>query len=279
MYGIIIKNYREGVNRLEQYQKFLDLWQSYLIESCAALDKYLDSFRILFAYNSGKIENDEITYHDTREIFENGKVSHFNGDPRALFEQQNQKLCYEFLKNKIVSRELLSAELVKEIHRVLTMGTYDERRYIENNERPGEYKRHDYVTGIHEVGSAAEDVAADMDALIAEVNAYNGGQILKAAAYLHARFEYIHPFADGNGRVGRTVLNYYLMVNGHPPLIVYDEDKREYYAALQEYDESESIEPLHDFLRRQCEKTWTKTLELSDESAPQRKGLTDFIQG
>ena len=248
---------------MEQYQEVVDLWRSYSVESPADLDKYLDSFRILFAYNSGRIENDDITYHDTREIFENGKISNFSGDPRALFEQQNQKMCYEFLKDKIIKKEPLSAELVRETHRALTMGTYEERRYIDKGERPGEYKMHDYVTGIHEVGSAAEEVEADMDALICEVNAYGGDDILKAAAYLHARFEYIHPFADGNGRAGRTILNYYLMINDHPPLIVYDEDKRDYYDALQEYDEAEEISPLLNFLRSQCEKTWAKTLELS----------------
>ena len=263
---------------MEQYQQVLDLWRSYCIASAADLDKYLDSFRILFAYNSGKIENNEVTYHDTREIFESGKVFGFNGNPGALFEQQNQKLCYEFLKDKIINKDPLSSELVKEIHRALTMGTYDERRYIEKGERPGEYKRHDYVTGIHEVGSAADDVEADMDELINEINAYEGGDILKAAAYLHARFEYIHPFADGNGRTGRTILNYCLMINNHPPLIVYDEDKREYYAALQEYDESEEIAPLFEFLKRQCEKTWAKTLELSNVKTSKRKGLSEFTE-
>jgi Fic family protein len=264
---------------LDQYQKVLDLWQSYSVESPADLDKYLDSFRILFAYHSGRIENDEITYNDTREIFENGKIINYTGSPRALFEQQNQKLCYEFLKDKIVSREPLSAELVKEVHKTLTMGTYDERRYVENEERPGEYKKHDYVTGIHEVGSAAGDVESDMAALIDEVNGYGGGEILKAAAYLHVRFEYIHPFADGNGRAGRTLLNYCLMISGHPPLIVYDEDKGGYYDALREYDESENIDALIGFLRGQCEKTWSKTLELSEGRSPERKGLSDFIQG
>jgi Fic family protein len=263
---------------VEQYQKALDLWRSYSVAVSADLDKYLSSFRVLFAYNSGRIENNEITYHDTREIFENGRVSAFTGDPRALFEQQNQKLCYEFLKDRIVIREPLSAELTREIHRVLTMGTYDERRYVQNEERPGEYKKHDYVTGVHEVGSAAGDVEADLTELIDEVNAYDGNDVLKAAAYLHARFEYIHPFADGNGRVGRTLLNYYLMTHNHPPLIIYDEDKRGYYAALQQYDESEEIAPLLDFLRQQCEKTWEKTISLSEGSAPERKGLSDFTQ-
>ena len=261
---------------MEEYRKILELWRSYPMESVADLEKYLDSFRILFAYNSGKIENDEITYPTTREIFENGKISAFCGDPRTLFEQQNQKTCYEYLKDKIVGKKQLSAELVKEIHRILTMGTYDERRYIENGERPGEYKKHDYVAGIHEVGSAAEEVEFDMDALIEEVNEYCGDEILKVAAYLHARFEYIHPFADGNGRTGRTVLNYYLMTKSHPPLIVYDDDKWEYYAALQKYDEAEDIGSLHEFLRLQCEKTWAKTLERANGGAPKRKCFSDF---
>lgn len=69
---------------MDEYNKAISLWQSYHIIVSTDLDKYLDSFRVLFAYNSGKIENDEITYHDTREIFKNGKVSGFNGSPRAL---------------------------------------------------------------------------------------------------------------------------------------------------------------------------------------------------
>ncbi|MGE9963813.1 Fic family protein [Fusicatenibacter saccharivorans] len=49
---------------------------------------------------------------------------------------------------------------------------------------------------------------------------------------MHLRFEEIHPFAGGNGRVGRTLLNYYLMTHDYPPMILYSEDKRTYYMAL-----------------------------------------------
>jgi Fic family protein len=264
---------------LELYSQAVKLWQSYKIASAEDLDKCLDSFRILFAFHSGKIENEEITYHDTREIFENGRVVGYTGSPRALFEQQNQKLCYEFLKEKIIKREPLSIELVKEIHRVLTGGTYDERKLIANEERPGEFKKHDYVTGVHEVGSAAKDVENDLTELIAEVNAYEGEDVLKAAAYLHARFEYIHPFADGNGRVGRTLMNYYLMIHNHPPLIVYDEDKRLYYECLQKYDETEDLKSLYEFLKFETEKTWEKALALAEGIKQERKGLSDFTQG
>jgi Fic family protein len=52
------------------------------------------------------------------------------------------------------------------------------------------------VTGVHEVGSAAEDVENDLTELIVEVNAYEGNDVLKATTYLYARFEFIHPFAD-----------------------------------------------------------------------------------
>jgi Fic family protein len=271
-------SYKEGGVRLDKYEQAITLWKTYNITSVADLDKYLDSFRILFAFHSGRIENEEITYHDTREIFENGKVLSYTGNPRALFEQQNQKLCYELLKEKIIREELLSIQLIKEIHKVLTGGTYDERRYITNKERPGEFKKHDYVTGIHEFGSAVENVESDLTELIEEINNYSGKDILKAAAYLHARFEDIHPFADGNGRVGRTLMNYYLMTHNHPPLIVYDEDKRMYYECLQKYDEAEELNPLYEFLKYETEKTWEKAINLANGVKQERKGLSDFSQ-
>ncbi|WP_099205399.1 Fic family protein [Scatolibacter rhodanostii] len=255
---------------MSEYEKIVKLWQSYNLNDPHGLDRYLSSFRVLFAYNSGRIENEEITYHDTREIFENGKVSGYTGNTKALFEQENQKLCYEYLKKKIVDKEPITVDLIQEIHRILTSGTYDERRYIENGERPGEFKKHDYVTGIHEVGSFPEDVEADLQDLLEEMNEYSNKDVLKVAAYFHARFEYIHPFADGNGRVGRTLLNYFLMTHSHPPIIIYDEDKNGYYKALEHYDQDEDLISMHSFLKNQAEKTWAKTLERQERRNKER---------
>ena len=116
---------------MNQYDQIVKKWQEWSIRTTADLELRLDSFRILFAYHSGKIENDEINYHDTREIFENGIVTGYTGSTRTLFEQQNQKTCYEFLKNKLIAKEPLSVALIRTIHRTLTEGTYDEHRYIE----------------------------------------------------------------------------------------------------------------------------------------------------
>lgn len=238
---------------MEKYKRVVELWRSYKISSADDIDKYLDSFRILFAYNSGKIENEEITYHDTREIFENGKIVSYTGSTRSVFEQQNQKLCYEVLKDMIIDREPITVDLIREIHRILTCGT--------------------------EVGSSVNKVEEDIKELVSEVNKYEGKDVLKVAAYLHARFESIHPFADGNGRVGRTLTNYYLMTHDHPPLIIYDEDKFLYYECLQKYDETEDIDPLHEFLVYESEKTWEKTLALADNTGREHKGLEDFLGG
>ncbi len=247
-----------------KYTDVITYWQSLKIDSKEKLENVLDNFRILFAYNSGTIENAEITYHDTREIFENGKVISFTGNLRTIFEISNQKTCYEYLLDKIIKKEKISENLIKKVHELLTIGTYDERRYILNGERPGEYKKHDYVTGREEVGVSASEVEKEIENLVNEVNSINTNDaedIIKIATYFHNKFENIHAFADGNGRVGRTLTNYILMINNMPPLIVYDEDKKYYYAALEKYDKEDDIKSMIEFFKYEMEKTWEKTLE------------------
>ena len=78
---------------MSRYDAVVKMWQDWNVHTVDDLALRLDNFRILFAYNSGKIENAEINYHDTREIFENGKVVGYTGSTRTLFEQQNQKVC------------------------------------------------------------------------------------------------------------------------------------------------------------------------------------------
>lgn len=246
-----------------KYTDVITYWQSLKIDSKEKLENVLDNFRILFAYNSGTIENAEITYHDTREIFENGKVISFTGNLRTIFEISNQKTCYEYLLDKIIKKEKISENLIKKVHELLTIGTYDERRYILNGERPGEYKKHDYVTGREEVGVSASEVEKEIENLVNEVNSINTNDaedIIKIATYFHNKFENIHAFADGNGRVGRTLTNYILMINNMPPLIVYDEDKKYYYAALEKYDKEDDIKSMIEFFKYEMEKTWEKTL-------------------
>ena len=246
---------------MNRYDQIVKNWQSRKVRTAAELELRLGSFPILFAYHSGKIENDEIRYSHTREVFERGTMADYTGSTRTLREQQNQKTCHALLLGKIVAREPLSIDLIRTVHRALTEGTYDTRRYAVQGERPGAFKKHDYVTGIREVGSPPEEVEGDLAELIGEVNTLGGKAPLKAGAYFHARFENIHPFADGNGRVGRMLLNYWLLLNNYPPIIIYEEERRTYYDALLAYDEREELDPLTEFLQRETVKTWRRAME------------------
>ena len=98
---------------MEHYQEVLNFWQSLPHQTTADLDMVLDNFRILFAYHSNAIENPETTYHDTREIFEHGTVSKFTGSLRTLFEIENQKITYEYLRTSLVEKTPLTPSLIK----------------------------------------------------------------------------------------------------------------------------------------------------------------------
>lgn len=135
---------------MEQYEKAVALWRRKKITTDAELAEALNGHSIAFAYNSGKIENEQITYHDTREIFERDGVTSYTGDLRTLFEIRNAKEANEYFLTSFDQRFPLDEAFIKELQRLLTQNTYDTRRY-QLGERPGTYKRHDYVTGKEEV--------------------------------------------------------------------------------------------------------------------------------
>ena len=212
------------------YQDIVAIWQSKQIKTAADIACEMNGNGVAFIYHSAKIENDRITYHDTREIFDHGGVTGYTGDVRSLFEIQN------------------------------SVAAYDTLRY-QKGERPGVYKKNDYVTGVQEVGALPEDVPEELSELASELEDIRPEQALTAAAYYHAKFENIHPFADGNGRAGRLLMNYLLLLLDHPPVIIHAEDRRAYYNALEQFDSDQKLDSLVDFLKSQTVKTWQARFE------------------
>lgn len=245
---------------LELYEKALALWRNKHIETDAELAEALNGTSVSFAYHSGKLENERITYNDTREIFDHDGVTSYTGDLRTLFEIRNAKDAYELFLQSFREKRLLDEKLVKEFQRQLTQNTYDSRRY-QLGEHPGEYKLHDYVTGKNEIGAAPEDVADEMQELLDELKDVPDDRLLRAAAYYHVKFQNIHPFADGNGRTGRLTMNYFLVMNNHPPITIHQEDRKDYYAALEAWDERQEPGRMEAFLREQTVQTWNKQIE------------------
>ena len=150
-----------------------------------------------------------------------------------------------------------------EFQKCLTQNTYDTRRW-QLGERPGEYKHHDYVTGKEEIGASPEEVQEEILELLSELQEVSDQNALTAAAYFHAKFENIHPYADGNGRTGRLAMNFFLVMHNHPPIIIHEEDRKDYYTALEAWDLKQDLAPLCTFLREQTEKIWEKQIRRTE---------------
>ena len=242
-----------------RYEKTVALWKKKKVYSNVELAEALSGFRIDFAYHSGKIENDRITYDAVRKIFEDESVFSYSGDLRTLFEMRNSKDAFALFLSAFSTRRPLDERLIKDLQFQLTKNTYDRRR-LELRERPGEYKKHDYVVGRAEVGAAPEEVEEEISELLSELVDFLKEKVLTVAAYFHAKFEEIHAFADGNGRTGRLAMNYLLLLHDHPPVIIHEEDREKYYAALEEWEEREELAPLIKFLKEQVAKTWAQLI-------------------
>jgi len=247
---------RDAIAR--RYSEILTDWRTSPPRTREDLAVKLSDYRIHFAYNSGRIENPSITYHDTREVFENGKAVAFTGFVHTLFEIQNQRECGELLLDAFAARRAIDEALVLEVHRSLTQGTYDEHRWT-RGERPGAYKVNDYVMGVNQVGSPSCMVAADILELLDELDVAKPSNALRVAAYFHLAFELIRPFAHGNGQVGRALMNHLLVMNEHPPIIIYNDDRLAYYGAIQVWNDEGDLTPMLNFLRAETVKTWSRT--------------------
>ena len=244
---------------MTDYDSIIRFWQEKNISNDAELSEALNGQSVLFAYNSGKIENDNVTYNDTREIFDHDGVTSYTGDLRTLFEIRNSKNAYELLLVSFNEKRPFDEALLKAFQKELTQMTYDTRRW-QIGERPGEYKRHDFVTERNEIGAHPEDVKEELDELLEELTDIPNEKALTAAAYFHAKFENIHPFADGNGRCGRLAMNYFLLIHNHPPITIHEEDRKSYYSALESWDTVQDLSPLVTFLKEQTVKTWVKRI-------------------
>lgn len=186
--------------------------------------------QIDLTYNSNHIEGSRLTHEQTRYIFETNTIGindvSINVDD--IVETSNHFRCIDLIIDR--AEEKLSEPFIKEIHAILKVGTSDSRKSWFN---VGDYKRLP-----NEVGGNAtcppEEVSTRMKALL---SAYNEkpDKALEDIIDFHQKFEAIHPFQDGNGRVGRLVMFKECLANGIVPFIITEELKQFYYRGLKEW--------------------------------------------
>ena len=106
------------------YEQIVAWCQAKNIQTDADLEEAFNGHVIPFAYNSGNIENPNVTYHDTREIFEHDGVTSYTGDIRTLFEIRNAKLANEYFFEAFENRQPVNEEFIKETQKRLTLNTF-----------------------------------------------------------------------------------------------------------------------------------------------------------
>lgn len=238
------------------YNRCVAWWEALPHEQRAVL---LDEFTVPFCYNSGKIENEAITYHDTHEVFEHGRVIGYTGNVRTLFEIQNLQHAWNWMLGTLEIDRPYTKQSLLHAHDILTRGTYPEKLWAAG-ERPGTYKLGDDIVGVDGIGASAQEVPYLVDELLAELNgapaSFRGGKALTIAAYAHAKLVGIHPFADGNGRVARLLMNRELLRRKHPPVAIRKEQRLAYYGALDAFHREGDLDALEAFLKIACISDW-----------------------
>ena len=187
--------------------------------------------QIDLTYNSNHIEGSRLTHDQTRYIFETNTVGVEGEVVRVddIIETTNHFRCIDLIIDR--AEERLTESLVNELHRILKSGTSDSAKEWF---AVGEYKRLPNEVGRKETTPPAE-VSREMQALFKEYNSI-GRKTFEDVIDLHQRFEVIHPFHDGNGRVGRLVMFKECLANGFVPFIITDELKMFYYRGLSEWE-------------------------------------------
>ncbi len=186
--------------------------------------------QIDLTYNSNHIEGSKLTHEQTRYIFETNTIGITDASVNVddIVETTNHFRCIDLIIDR--AEDKLSEAFIKEIHRILKTGTSDSCKSWFN---VGDYKKLP-----NEVGGNAtcppEEVHARMKTLLASYNDKKE-KSLEDIIDLHQKFETIHPFQDGNGRVGRLVMFKECLANGIVPFIITEELKLFYYRGLKEW--------------------------------------------
>lgn len=187
--------------------------------------------QIDLTYNSNHMEGSRLTYDQTRYIFETNTISVENETLNVddVIETANHFCCIDMIIDN--AKSTLSEKFIKELHLILKSGTSDSRLEWFS---VGDYKKRPNEAGGMPT-AMSEEAADKMKALLTE---YNGKEekTFEDVLDFHVKFERIHPFQDGNGRVGRLIMFKECLKYNIVPFIIEDNLKMFYYRGLKEWN-------------------------------------------
>lgn len=186
--------------------------------------------QIALTYNSNHIEGSTLTEDQTRMIFETNTLGETNGvNVDDIVETNNHFKSVDIVIDN--AKKPLTEKFIKELHYTLKSGTSDSRKDWFN---VGEYKSRPNEVGGNET-CPPEKVAEEIKKLLTTYNSIEN-KTVETIIEFHKHFESIHPFQDGNGRVGRLIMFKECLANNIVPFIIEDEFKLYYYRGLKEWN-------------------------------------------
>jgi Fic family protein len=197
-----------------------------------------DQFLLSLTYNSNKIEGSTLSEDETADIIFNNK-SIPNKSIIEQLEVKNHQVALQYLFNYLNDSKKIKEELILKLHSILMNGIRDDA---------GLYRRH----GVRIVGSNVPTanhlkVPVLMKQIVKDISRKQADRIAHASN-IHARFEQIHPFSDGNGRIGRLILVAMLLISNIAPATIKQEEKRIYYTSLRRAQLKDDFTQLEDFI-------------------------------
>lgn len=192
-------------------------------------------------YNSNAIENSTLSLPETEKILLEMEVSR-QVSVREVYEAKNLARVSAYIRALSKDREL-SKEFICTLHSMLLVGIDDA---IAGRFR----KAQEYVRVGTFIAPAPEHIDVLMDRLIEEYTSNLTSYPLDAIARFHLEFETIHPFNDGNGRIGRAFINFQLQHIGFPNIIIRDKEKQEYYRGFKQYRDDKKTNSMERVLMR-----------------------------
>ena len=190
-------------------------------------------------YNSNAIENSTLTLGETERILLEQVLSR-NVSVREVFEAKNLARVTEYKRMRAKDSEL-DKDLILLLHQMLIGGIDD--AIAGRFRQQGEYVR----VGTH-IAPAPEQVERLIEAILVEYSSDLDSYFLDKIARFHLDFETIHPFCDGNGRLGRVIINFQFLQLGFPRLIVRNSEKERYYRAFREYEDNKRTRTMESLL-------------------------------
>ncbi len=194
------------------------------------------------------IEGNSLTLKDVTVLLYEKKTIE-GKDLREIYETLNTREAMELIFNnklKINKKDIIL------LHKILVKNTGISTGYK---------KLPNFLLGRNVKTTPPEKVEKEMEKLIDEFHKNNTIHPLKKAAVFHGKFEKIHPFEDGNGRVGRLLINIMLLTGGYPPVIIRKSQRTAYFNTLKAFDRGHKIK-LNRFLIEKYKKTYGKFFKI-----------------